>query len=183
MLKTKVIVGSITNLSEARYCAGMGVDFLSFPVSAVDPKTYQEITGWVAGPKFGVESAAYTEQINQYSADFIETTIDGVEQMPEGSKLIVSLPCDRWPASKAKLIASKNRVLLVELVMSSLSASEESVVREASREFEVFVKFSGEIDLILSLPISGISLDGSAEMSAGLKEYPLAEVLEKLEEN
>jgi len=55
MLKTKVKVSKVTNLSEARYCAGMGVDFLSFPVSSVDPKTYQEITGWVAGPLFGVE--------------------------------------------------------------------------------------------------------------------------------
>ena len=55
MLITKVKVGQVTNLSEARYCAGMGVDFLSFPIVSIDPKTYQEITGWVAGPKFGIE--------------------------------------------------------------------------------------------------------------------------------
>jgi len=181
MLKTKVKVGSVTNLSEARYCAGMGVDFLSFPVSAVDPKTYGEITGWVAGPKFGIEAATYIDQINEYAADFIETTVEGLAQMPATSKLIVSLPCDRWTSNKSKLIASKNKILFVELTMSSLDTNEVAVVKEAAQEFEVFIKFSDDIDRLLSLPISGISLEGSAEVSAGLKEYPLAEVLEKLE--
>lgn len=184
MLKTKVKVGSITNLSEARYCAGMGVDFLSFPVSIVDPKTYQEITGWVAGPKFGVEANTYTEQIGQYSADFIQTTSASIEEMNKDIKLIINLPLDRWAIEKEKLIAAKDRILLVEFVISSLGAEEESFIKEASEVFEIFVRFSGDrnIDQLLALPISGISLEGSAEMRAGLKEYPLAEILEKLEE-
>ena len=36
------MVGNITNLSEARYCAGMGVHFLAFPVDIVNPKMYQD---------------------------------------------------------------------------------------------------------------------------------------------
>ena len=46
-LKTIVKVGSITNLSDARYCAGMGVEMLGFNVVAghesfIDAKKYQE---------------------------------------------------------------------------------------------------------------------------------------------
>ena len=79
MLKTKVKVSKVTNLSEARYCAGMGVDFLSFPVSSVDPKTYQEITGWVAGPLFGVEIDS--NPYEQYPADFVEVPFESIDKI------------------------------------------------------------------------------------------------------
>jgi phosphoribosylanthranilate isomerase len=46
-LKTKVKAGNITNLSDARYCAGMGVDWLGFPADVVNPDTFKEITNWV----------------------------------------------------------------------------------------------------------------------------------------
>jgi phosphoribosylanthranilate isomerase len=36
-LKCFVKVGNVTNLSDARYCAGMGVDLLGFPVDAAQP--------------------------------------------------------------------------------------------------------------------------------------------------
>ena len=54
MLKTFVIVGEISNLSDARYCAGMGVDVLGFNINPVEetcvaPETLNEISGWVAG--------------------------------------------------------------------------------------------------------------------------------------
>lgn len=184
MLKTKVKVGSVTNLSEARYCAGMGVDYLSFPVAAVDPKTYQEITGWVAGPQFGIEAETYSEILDRYPVDFIQTSGDAMAGMPAGTKVIVGLSANRWAQEKEQLITSKNKILLLELTASPLDEGAKSMIMDASREFEVFIKFSANNSLeeILALPISGISLDGSAEVKAGLKEYPLAEILEKLED-
>jgi len=181
MLKTKVKVGSVTNLSEARYCSGMGVDFLSFPVSIVDPKTYQEITGWVAGPKFGIETDAYSEKLAEYAADFVQTNIESLSQVQQN--MIVTLPCNRWAREKDKLIASKNKILFLEFTLTALDPETSSVIREACSEFEIFIKFSGNhsLEQLLELPIAGISLEGSAEVRAGLKEYPLAEVLEKLE--
>src|SRR6516162_4980549 len=97
MLKTKVKVGSVTNLSEARYCAGMGVDFLSFPIASIDPKTYREITGWVAGPKFGIEVAkSDLEKMSEYDADFIHVTSDNLI-IHSDKKLLVSLDAIDWP--------------------------------------------------------------------------------------
>lgn len=181
MLKTKVKVGSVTNLSEARYCAGMGVDFLSFPVSSVDPKMFQDITGWVAGPQFGIEIQTGAEPIDQYDGDFVQTTTEYIDQIPNTTKLIVSIQASEWNKEKAILTAAKNKILYLE-IQDNL---DDSIIHEMSGEFELLVKLANPVDLerILRLPVAGISLEGSAEVRAGLKEYPLAEILEKLEEN
>ena len=56
-LRTFVKVGNITNLSDARYCAGMGVDMMGFCIDPenknfVNPESFQEITKWVSLPHF-----------------------------------------------------------------------------------------------------------------------------------
>ena len=56
-LRTTVIVNEINNLSDARYCAGMGVDYLGFSLEStdpgyVDPERFKEITSWVSGPEY-----------------------------------------------------------------------------------------------------------------------------------
>lgn len=180
MLRTKVKVSKVTNLSEARYCAGMGVDFLSFPVSSVDPKTYQEITGWVAGPLFGIEIDS--DPYGQYTADFVEVPFESIDKIPEGKKAFVHLPVNEWFEKKSKLIQNKEKITAIELNIHSIDNAKK-IVEEASNEFDVFLKHhhSFDIDAILKLPITGISLEGSSEVKAGLKEYPLSEVLEKLE--
>lgn len=53
-LKLPVLVRGINNLSDARYCAGMGADGLIFTLDptlpgAVDVATVKELAGWVSG--------------------------------------------------------------------------------------------------------------------------------------
>ncbi len=53
-LRIPVLVRGINNLSDARYCAGMGADGLIFTLDpelpgAIDPATAKELAGWVAG--------------------------------------------------------------------------------------------------------------------------------------
>jgi phosphoribosylanthranilate isomerase len=53
-LLTSVLVRGINNLSDARYCAGMGADGLIFTLDpalpgAVDAATVKELAGWVSG--------------------------------------------------------------------------------------------------------------------------------------
>jgi phosphoribosylanthranilate isomerase len=53
-LLTSVLVRGINNLSDARYCAGMGADGLIFTLdptlpAAVDAATVKELAAWVAG--------------------------------------------------------------------------------------------------------------------------------------
>ena len=61
-LKTLVKIGGITNLSDARYCAGMGVDMLGFHViqgqpNYISPESFQQIRGWITGPLIVAEIA------------------------------------------------------------------------------------------------------------------------------
>jgi phosphoribosylanthranilate isomerase len=184
MLITKVKVGQVTNLSEARYCAGMGVDFLSFPISSVDPKTYQEITGWVAGPKFGVEvDATNINKVQEYKADFIEISIEQIDSNSALKNLIVRLGASEWPIKKSSLLLSKRNILYVELKITLIDESTLGIINDITEDFKILLKPSNKIELdrLLKLPIVGLSFDGNAETKPGLKEYPLSEILEQLE--
>ncbi len=49
VLKTIVKVSGVDNLSNARYCAGMGVDMIGFDMDKINIDQYKEIKNWVAG--------------------------------------------------------------------------------------------------------------------------------------
>ncbi|MFT6971874.1 MAG: phosphoribosylanthranilate isomerase, partial [Roseivirga sp.] len=56
-LKTFVKVSGINNLSDARYCAGMGVNQVGFEIEEgspnyVDQQSFKEIKGWLSGVEF-----------------------------------------------------------------------------------------------------------------------------------
>ena len=53
-LKVPVKVSGVSNLSDARYCAGMGVHWLGFSIKPdspnyCSPEQFQEIASWVEG--------------------------------------------------------------------------------------------------------------------------------------
>src|ERR1044071_5737472 len=99
-LKTVVKVGNITNLSDARYCSGMGVDMLGFRVlegqpNYLSPKLFQEIRGWVTGPKIVAEIYGLTSPdqlqsiIENYAPDYFELNASEFEAF-QGD---LTLPC------------------------------------------------------------------------------------------
>lgn len=60
MLKTRVKAGKVNNLTDARYFAAMGVDYLGFCCNTgtelyCAPSKIKEITEWVEGPVFVLE--------------------------------------------------------------------------------------------------------------------------------
>jgi len=184
MLITKVKVGQVTNLSEARYCAGMGVDFLSFPIVSIDPKTYQEITGWVAGPKFGIEvNPDNISSVQEYKTDFIDVNVAQIDDASKLENLIVRIEANEWVVKKTKLLLSKGNILYLELAITSLDDFSLGIINEITEDFKILLKPSEKIDLdkLLKLPVDGLSFHGNAETKPGLKEYPLSEILEQLE--
>ena len=63
MLKRKIIAQNITNLTDARYFAAWGVDYLSYNIQPDSPYALsmddiKEIIEWVEGPKTLIESNA-----------------------------------------------------------------------------------------------------------------------------
>ncbi len=180
-LKTVVKVGSITNLSDARYCAGMGVDMLGFRVregqeSYIPPKKFQEIRGWVAGPLvvaevYGIKHQdELSEILEHYKPDYVEM---GLSEF----SLFTSLPLP-------VILFIEEHEVLPEMHLEPaylLSAVEPKAVY--AYPLLLALQSEHDLDIALNSPqITGIALKGSHELRPGLKDYTvLAEILERLE--
>lgn len=123
-----VKAGSISNLNEARYCAGMGVDFLGFNCDPgqpgyTDPVFYREITSWISGVKFTAEfrthdAAIILHSLEHFRVDLIEIRHPQllVDLENSGLPMMLRLPWDdqsdmslsglleRWPDNLEYLI-------------------------------------------------------------------------------
>jgi phosphoribosylanthranilate isomerase len=179
-LKTFVKVGRITNLSDARYCAGMGVDMLGFRTmegqeNYIKPSKFQEIRGWITGPLvvaevYGLKDPDLITQIlEDFKPDFLEM---GMQELSLFSTLPLPL-----------LLAVNERDDL-----SNLSVSPAYLI--CQRPFQsslpqlIEVQEKSELEGVLhDSKIIGIVLKGGTEVRPGLKDYEgLNEILELLEE-
>lgn len=179
-LKTVVKVGNISNLSDARYCSGMGVEMLGFRVlegqeNYVSPKLFQEIRGWVTGPKivaelYGITSADQLPAIVQdYAPDYFELTAREFEKLGKD----LTLPCIVSGLGNAQPVAYR---LLEEYQLESYNGSDALLVKPGSG--------SDILELIQSPKVAGVVLDGSPELRPGFKDYSdLADILESLDED
>jgi phosphoribosylanthranilate isomerase len=75
-LAARVKVSGVQDLSNARYCAGMGVEFLGFNVDTLSPAQLNEIRSWLAGIQIVAETEkseiAHLQNIMlSYKPDFI----------------------------------------------------------------------------------------------------------------
>ena len=81
-LMIPVILNSVNNLSDARYAAGMGVDWMGFQVDKeaeryVSPELFKAITSWVAGVQMVAEIVILNPETLhrikvEYQPDFIQ---------------------------------------------------------------------------------------------------------------
>jgi phosphoribosylanthranilate isomerase len=203
-LKCLVKVNAINNLSDARYCAGMGVDLLGYRLDpgvedAMDLNNFREINEWVAGiqtvGEYGnAEAATIMRTDALFHTDYIEYS------RPE-------LTHD---------LKSMNRPLILTLYLDDLNDSDlNSTLEYCSGTVDYYVLTSERpmtqeeitkaiiqippqypiilgtgIDknniqsLLSTLPIRGVALSGSDEIRPGYKDYDrLADILEVLEED
>lgn len=176
MLNAKVKV-TVTNLSDARYCAGMGVDYLVFPADHVSPQRFKEMAGWVSGPQLGISLSSAQTPVGDYEPDFIEGELAAVSAFPAIPALL-RITSAEWQAKKEQL---KNQLLGIELLLND-GESTEAAVKNLSTYAPVFlrVRQPEHVQAALSLNV-GFSLEGEAETRPGLKEYGVQEILEQLE--
>ena len=184
-LKTFVKVGAITNLSDARYCAGMGVDMLGFATiegqpDYLSPKQFQEIRGWVSGPRvvaeiYGLKQAADLNSIlENYRPDFLELSITELALLPD-SPLPTILRCTSMDLSQLDTSRGNVAYLLItsDAQFDSLKAGIPVLIQLDSTD---------NLNVLEQYPTAGVALSGSQEISPGLKTYDhLADVLEQLE--
>ena len=192
---TKIKAGSVSSLSDARYFAGVGVDWLGFNVDAssdsyVNPELYKNIIGWVSGPKRVIElhgnvsKGIIEDVIIEYVPDFLETELEQIEKLP-----------DEFPCFARANLASLNFNLLEEystrlkyLLLKGDDNIFENVglIKQISDRVKILLSIPPESlsvrKALIELPISGLALLGSVEQKAGLKVYDYSDLLESLEE-
>ncbi|MES2732913.1 MAG: N-(5'-phosphoribosyl)anthranilate isomerase [Bacteroidota bacterium] len=201
-LRTFVKVSSITNLSDARYCAGMGVDMLGFsldPSSSdfVSEAAFKEIVGWVAGVKIvgelgNIPAEQAGDLLAKYPVDYLQT--DQSESIPQLSALNIPLILGanflENSQSSLKEICATNHTFVDCFLLESenivLTEFEMSFLRRLSSKYSILLGFGfshTNIQFLLDeIPVKGIALRGTHEIKPGLKDFDaLAEVLEAIE--
>ena len=183
-LKTLVKVGEISNLSDARYCAGMGVEMLGFNLnptseSYISLEVFNEITNWVAGVKFvgefgSMEQDSILNTLHQYDLDFIEVNDSNAEVILRTDIPVIIKVGD---VSRFRSIPANAAYYLIE----NTDVGSEDL---ADRPILVSGKISSQNlePLLKNETIIGIALTGSQEDKPGFKDYDeLADILEALE--
>jgi len=190
----KVLVGNITNLSDARYCAGMGVDLLGFPLghdpAEIPPSTFLEIAAWVTGPSIVLE---YNTSMNKDELANV-TTMEAFshvrlspqkwsenQQLFTGKPLILDTSLDEWD----KISRDYNLPIAYLIIHDTLTEYNKTAIGELNKHIPVLIPFEPlhlNPEELTDLPVTGIVLEGTREDSPGIKDYEkLASVLEALE--
>ena len=198
-LKTKVKAGRINNLSDARYCAGMGVEMLGFVIDpdsneALSPELFNAITGWVSGVQLVGEifSSNLPDQ-ESYSVSAIQTRDPGlIPQIKQRNlSVILSIDLEETPTGEAGELLNrcKDEVLLFLIEKNGakiLNDNEIGKLKEWSKDFPIMLGFgieAGNLDKIIDVGVQGVAIYGSNEERPGFKSYDeMADILEALEE-
>lgn len=188
-LKTVVKVGNISNLSDARYCSGMGVDMLGFRVIAgtehfISPQLFQEIRGWIAGPRIVAEIYGLTDVaslasiVESYRPDYFELSLQEYRSLQNH----LTLPC----------LVSVSAADLPSLVtfphngIAYFIPDSPDLPDRIGLDIPMLKKVDSKTAALHALDdphISGVVLNGTPELRPGFKEYDtLADVLEQLDE-
>jgi len=194
-LKTFVKISNVSSLSDARYCAGMGVDILGFNIdptssSRISPEDYKEITDWVAGVEFAGEfDSADADEIKRtvkdYPISYVQLSkLDLVEKIGLlGIPLIFKADID---AEKDLTDLSHTLSYLDELAtIVILKTSNQELVDELDK---IISFYNGNIKLLKGFQVipsdsihkfPGLEMQATKEEKPGLKDY--GEIMDVLE--
>jgi phosphoribosylanthranilate isomerase len=194
MLKTQVKVSSIANLSDARYCAGMGVDWLGFPLQEISLERFTEIRNWLAGVQIvGEFTKASADQIKEmvaiYQPDVIEidssVSLVAIQEIATPKILRVNIDSDNLPAIFAASAPYVSHFLLVGDSPDSLTGMEASVEIWAAQYSIILGLEIPDDDLeewVEQSSIQGVGLVAGQEDRPGFRDFTdLMTILEKLE--
>ena len=190
-LKTKVIVTGVSNLHDARYCAGMGVDFIGFPIEEsqegyVNQADFKEIVEWLSGPKFLAEvSDGHGVDLMNYPIDgLITDNLDliGKTELPTILRIRDIVDSEQIMERYASLVEA----FLLEVDQENIDATLQTKIQELAAKYTLYLGFGVTKDnvneLLESVKLSGIGLKGSKEIKVGYNDFDgLADVLEEIE--
>ncbi len=197
-LKTRVKVNGITNLHDARYCAGMGVEMIGFPVNgenALPPEQLKEITSWLSGVDFVAElSNNNPVALDEFPAKYIQ--LAQVEQLGEAqtqTELPLILPISystqhrEWFETTLSCLKTAVQLFIVSSE-EHLDEATQTYFRNMASEYSIFLAFGIDKDNVLEVlervQPEGIALNPGQEIKLGHNDFDhLADILEQLEED
>jgi phosphoribosylanthranilate isomerase len=203
-LSTLTAVTGINNLSDARYCAGMGVDIIGFNLdqgqaSQVSPETVREIAGWLAGVQLaGAFAGAAAEEINELAGQCAlnlvllnaNYLVDDLRKIDLPVILQVEVHKDSYERELVQMLELYRPHVRYFLITSpefqTIDDTNLSFLQELAQQFPVLLGFGLEKDNVVpvleQVKPAGIALKGGHEIKPGLKSFDdLADVLEMLE--
>ncbi|MVM32576.1 N-(5'-phosphoribosyl)anthranilate isomerase [Spirosoma sp. HMF4905] len=207
-LKTLVKISNVTNLSDARYCAGMGVDMLGFSMDAdspdyVEPKKFAEIRGWVAGVQIvGETTSSDPEVIEQ----LLDTYKPDILQVNESALLpylstkssgelrfilhvdLAQLTLDQLDTLFQTGATDADYILLESNSPLYLDDELKATFQRLASRYPILlgigVSAENVHELLDDLSVQGIALSGGDEERPGNKEFgELMDILEAIEED
>ena len=208
-LLTSVLVRGINNLSDARYCAGMGADGLIFTLdptlpAAVDAATVKELASWVSGVELIGEFGATmpVSEINRLIEEcglhrvLLHATPVGADASPLTVPAIVKIPQlaafdgdyhHQVLASFAPVLPAGFALLTQTLEPGSDANKAHQIMAAAAATTPLWL--SGDFTpetlpaLLSEVHPAGLVLEGGNEIKLGLRDFTELEALfEALEE-
>ncbi|WP_338876610.1 N-(5'-phosphoribosyl)anthranilate isomerase [Spirosoma sp. SC4-14] len=204
-LATLVKISNVTNLSDARYCAGMGVDMLGFSmdvdsVNYVEPKTFAEIKSWVAGVLIVGETVStdpdeISQMLDTYQPDLLQ--VDEAALLPYlgtlGKPLILRIDLSLVTLDELSTLirtgaTGADYILLEHNGPLHLDSDLKIVLQQLASRYPVLlgvgISANNVRELLAELPVQGIALSGGDEEQPGNKEFgELMDILEAIEED
>jgi phosphoribosylanthranilate isomerase len=203
-LKTTVKVSNVTNLSDARYCAGMGVDLLGFSMDEssaqyVSPEKFKEIRSWVAGLHIVGETASsdvleIEKLLELYQPDVLQIEESALLPYISTFDCRVILKADLSLMTLDQLEAFFSAIhsdqvdyfLLESKGAVKLDVELKTVLQQLATRYPILlgIGFTPQSihDLLAELPIQGIALKGGDEDRPGSREFgELMDILEAIE--
>ncbi|RYU83355.1 phosphoribosylanthranilate isomerase [Hymenobacter persicinus] len=205
-LITPVLVRGINNLSDARYCAGMGADYLTFRLDPVlpeflQPEAVQELSGWVAGVQLvGEFDTLPVEEINAIAQacrlDYVllhrrRTPEELAQLRVPALKLIKWIPDMLLEDVEKRFRDQQNQVagfLLATAPSEPLTTMQRTQLIQQCRTYKIWlgVGFAAPLSvrrLVEEVQPTGIVLEGGEEIKPGLRDFTeLEAIFEQLEE-
>lgn len=199
-LKINVKVSEVTNLSDARYCAGMGVEMIGFPLDENHPKfidisRVKEISGWISGIKvvgeFNGDNLKNVEYLSeQLGLEYIQleypVAIEDLNVLKIPLILKINLAETTYDQLDNVFVKFKDKVTYFLLEDENEHLSEK--ISEWCKTYPIILATgitpSNLQHILENIKPALIGLKGGDEIKTGLKNFDqLADILEELEED
>jgi len=206
MLTRTVKISNVTNLSDARYCAGMGVEMLGFAIDEnspnyISPKKFEDICSWLSGVTLVAETSQtdpelIIKSLSQYPVHAVQVESSALLNYLQAElnlPLILRISADTYAADEISSILNRFEGEVSHFLLESdqdaiLSDEWIQAIGSLSDDYPILVGFGLQNEVSVSaltqlFPTIGIALRGSEEVRPGFKDFgSMMDILEALEE-